>query len=188
MLDGVLMTFSVVSQMLAREMRSGYNIMSGYGGGFEVATFADGRFRKIGDVLHLSWICVKDKQGYDIELVPIAYKLDYLNDELLIRRLQFGDFNKKYQNLPIKSNDMFAVGSLINRVSRKITVDELPDWNATYFINHLYMRDGDEEKERRIIVSYSPERSGPVKFIGIGKTMVVAVNMTFMRRCVMAGI
>jgi hypothetical protein len=75
--------------MFGYEATSGQNLLERWGGGFELATFVQQRFRKVGGILHAFWKAMK-LQGSELvlELIPMFLKSDYWNDVLVLRVME----------------------------------------------------------------------------------------------------
>ena len=74
----------VSGALIGHETITGENILDWWGGGIEVASFVDGKFQKLTDVLHTIWRAIKiDSQRYEIRFVSKLIKYDYFEDALV---------------------------------------------------------------------------------------------------------
>jgi hypothetical protein len=84
---GCALTMS--GQLLAREIFANDNLWEYFGGGYEVLTRVDGRWKKLEDVLTVFWLARQTTTG-DVELVTNPVKVmrqTYVDDLLVIRAL-----------------------------------------------------------------------------------------------------
>jgi len=76
------------ANFIGHEILNGSNILDSWGGGFEIATFDQGKFRKIGNILHVFWRLESDARGVRLALIPKFIKYDYLDDALCIQKYE----------------------------------------------------------------------------------------------------
>jgi hypothetical protein len=75
---------AVSGGFIGHETTTGENILNWWGGGIEVASFVDGKFQKLTNVLHTVWRAIKtDSEHYEIRFVPKLIKYDYFEDALV---------------------------------------------------------------------------------------------------------
>ncbi len=96
------------------EYRTGRTIMDRWGGGFEAITFQEGRFEKIGDVLHTFWR-LNQTSNDPIGLLPMFYKTAYLRDALIVRSARFDEVGMR--TFALTSTDLVLVPPLLMNVS-----------------------------------------------------------------------
>jgi hypothetical protein len=79
---------SMAAMLLRSEFHSGYDaptLRSMFGGGYEVATFFDGRFQEIGDMTFIVWETHVTSDRVLISAPQFILKQKYLGDNLLLR-------------------------------------------------------------------------------------------------------
>ncbi|WP_157572494.1 hypothetical protein [Nevskia soli] len=86
---------------------SSSSLLGFFGGGYELATFFDGRFQKIGNVTYVFWEARISNLGVTISSPLLALKQEYFNEILLIHSIEFG--NHSTQERQITRNDYHAV-------------------------------------------------------------------------------
>jgi hypothetical protein len=177
LLQGVSVGIALASQILAQEIVNGGNLPSYYGGGVEIATYADGRYQKIGDILHLFWTYDPNKRDEGMRLIPIAYKLDYLNEALVIRRLVVGSNEGRGA---IKSEDTFVMSPLNRKIGNKrINLGKLPDRNARYFVNYIFIKGHNGESAAKITMHHSKDRKGPFRVTEAKEGLILSFHREF---------
>lgn len=80
--------FSMSSMLLRAELHGGDaapTLRSMFGGGYEVATFSNGAFRKASNVTFLIWRAQVTTEGVNLSLPELLLKQTYLNDVLMLR-------------------------------------------------------------------------------------------------------
>ena len=82
---------TLIGHLVRLEWTDASNILSWWGGAFEVATIRRGRFEKIGNILHL--FLTYEPSG-NLRLHPLLYKMDYWQDILTIRAIQIGEHGR----------------------------------------------------------------------------------------------
>ncbi|HWX81998.1 MAG TPA: hypothetical protein VNZ48_00225 [Xanthobacteraceae bacterium] len=79
---------TIVGLMGGEELRSANPIREGWGGSFEIARFADGRFSKIGKQLFLYFRVKRADTGFDLWWLPFFRTVNYWNDVACVRAIQ----------------------------------------------------------------------------------------------------
>lgn len=80
---------AIAGTLLLIEIGSGENLKEFYGGGYEVATYAEDRFQKMDDVTFCFWRTQYDGKGVTIPWGPeTIFHYSYQNDLLIIRALE----------------------------------------------------------------------------------------------------
>jgi hypothetical protein len=80
--------FSMAGMLLRAELQGGVSaptLLSMFGGGYEVAAFINGAFRKVGNLTFLIWSANVSAQGVELTLPQLIVKQIYSGDELLLR-------------------------------------------------------------------------------------------------------
>ena len=80
---------STIGPMLQAEFHSTETLLNFFGGGYEIATFVEDRFSKIGDITFVFWESEFRNEVVRIGLPVLALKQDYAGDTLRIRSLRF---------------------------------------------------------------------------------------------------
>ncbi|SHN14460.1 hypothetical protein SAMN05216593_109197 [Pseudomonas asturiensis] len=82
---------AMAGMLLNAELRGGAsanNLHSMFGGGYEVAVFSDGAFRKVGDLTFLIWTARSTSSGTELTMPHMIVKQAYAGDNLLIRSVR----------------------------------------------------------------------------------------------------
>ncbi|MEG4574066.1 hypothetical protein QUA56_15425 [Microcoleus sp. N3A4] len=87
--DAVLASISICGALLVTDFK---NILSSYGGSFEIATLnKQGMFEKVNDITYFQWwVSNCESINPKLELVRKAYKLIYIKDVLVVFTLSMG--------------------------------------------------------------------------------------------------
>ena len=124
-----LFAIDLTSRLLASDMLNEKNISFGFGGGYEIAIYNDGKVAKLTDILHTGIHIDEDGTFISLPLV----KFDYLDDLLVMRVVLLGSKGLFVQSHIVPPLD----GSAISRKECEERMHELPDLNATYTAFHL---------------------------------------------------
>lgn len=79
---------SMAGMLLRAELHGGDaapTLRHSFGGGYEVATFSNGKFTKLGDLTFLVWSAFATEEGVSLSAPQFIYKQTYLDDVLLVR-------------------------------------------------------------------------------------------------------
>lgn len=159
----VVHAISLASRIVANEMAGGENLASFYGGGIEIAAYIDGRYKKIGDTLNIFWTYNAEEDGSGMTFIPIIYKLDYLKENLVIRRVEF-EVDEKTGDQKVKNYSTFIIESLLKPINkRKIDLRKLNDLNCKYLSSFIFVKNKDGQIYYKLSVKYSDDRKGPVR-------------------------
>jgi hypothetical protein len=78
--------------MMGREITNLESIVDGYGGGYEIISYFNGKFQKCNDINHVIWVANEAKDGqWKLTLPRLFMKYGYHNDIFIIRRGEFID-------------------------------------------------------------------------------------------------
>ena len=118
-----LAALSIITQFVGLEFNTGANLLQLWGGGFEVASFQNGKIQKIGNILNIFWKLIKDKDSYILRLLPNFIKNDYWEDALLTRILkcsinQSGKF--------VRDRNALNISLPLMKRAKDYNFDELP--------------------------------------------------------------
>lgn len=170
-------TLGLASGLIGYEMAVGANLDSYYGGGLEIASYIEGRFQKIGDILHAFWIYDPEEDPDRIDFSPFIYKLDYWKDYLVIRRI---NLDHSAGQAFAQSYNIFVVEPLVeSKIEKNLTLSDLPDLNAQYFSNTILIRNQSERIRSHSTVHYSPGRDAPLKIDNEKEGISIYINESF---------
>ncbi len=176
---GVGQTLALVSNILANEIRTGANLATYYGGGMEIATYRDGCFQKIGDILHLFWVYGENENKDSIRFIPTIYKVDYLKENLVIRRLSIG-FNEDKANIEMENYSTFVLSPVLKCAKNKIKdLRDLRDLNAKFFVNHILVKGKDGNYSAKATIHYSHARESPFRITQTKAGFVASFHKEF---------
>jgi hypothetical protein len=164
--------------MLAKEIADGANFSSYYGGGMEIATYQNDTFKKVDEVLHLFWRYDEEKYDRLFRLIPILYRINYKQERLLVRRIQFQLSGDK-SNLSSKG-DFFTVDPVYGRAKgTEINVDDLVNWDGKYFVNHVFGEGPKDNKWAMIHLGYSKDGNGLFKVVVTDRGISLLFSSSF---------
>lgn len=102
-------SLTLASILIRAELHGGNSaptLLSMFGGGYETAIYAGGRFCKIGDVTFIIWEANVTKDGVGITFPQLILKQQYLEDVLLLRSARI---TEKSGNLVLQDEQYHAV-------------------------------------------------------------------------------
>ncbi len=167
------------SQLLAGELITGPNLSTFYGGGTEIATFSDGGYQKVGDILYSFWRYEGEGDDARLFFKPMIYKLDYLEDTLLIRRITLPKNSGSNNKLDKEDSLNFFIPSILRNSSNshEIKFDQIPDLNAKFSVLFVLIPNETESFSVTIMVHHSPDREGPVRISVENEQMALRVRL-----------
>ncbi len=80
--------FTVLSALAGEEFASTIPLQRGWGGGFEVVRFMDGRLQKIGGQLSLNFFVSRERGGWSLWWVPNFRHLDYWENLTVVQAIE----------------------------------------------------------------------------------------------------
>ncbi len=120
---------------------SGIGPQLAFGGGYELAIRQNNRITKITDILYVNHV-YRPEEG--IGLVPIFKKVDYWNDFLVIRILDFSDPPATPNaDAEYKRSAVYLIPPVDHnwnnspQPSKEEVLAEIPDMNASHFATHI---------------------------------------------------
>lgn len=127
-----LVAYSLVGELIDKELRRGGTIAEKWGGGFEAVTFRTdlGRFQKVGEVLHTFWSVDLSVPG-EAQFTPWFYKTSYLRDALVVRYVRFNKIADRTFQVAMNSFE------LIPPLLRSKTDYDLDEPNAVDFSHEV---------------------------------------------------
>lgn len=124
--------------LLNTELATLQSLLSFYGGGYEIASFIDGRFQKVDHITYIFWRARIIEQEVRISQAPLhVFSYAYSGDILKIRSVSFDDTGDRV----IMSQSGYAVPPMTRIVTKEerapLTVPELNNrWLCHYFLVH----------------------------------------------------
>lgn len=142
---------AIVNVLTGLEVESGSTIAERWGGGFEIAYFEDGKFKKLGNLLHTFWRIRKSSDN--IELIPMFYKVDYWQDVTRIRSVKF----KIGENgIILESNDVHLIFPVLkSEKDYKLTDMSFLDFSHDVLCCHAV---GPEDDDRQSVILSDPAK------------------------------
>ncbi|WP_313704576.1 hypothetical protein [Massilia sp.] len=95
---GISKSLMMGGLLLQAELHGGYSaptLRNMFGGGYEIAYYADGRMQKVPEVTFLFWDVRLTRNDSDIFLPFLVVKQAYIGDYLLMRSIRFGESHDK---------------------------------------------------------------------------------------------
>jgi len=160
-------TLSIVTALFGREVSTGLDLDTCFGGGFEIAVVEQGKFRKIDDITHLFWTVTKSNMSSEMRfsLSPLMIKSKYVDDLLLIRRAKpaFTQSYSDHINASLsETSDQLHVVEPIDRSVSWNEVDglEWPTLNSNIYCHYLVVESRRPSPEVLTVVRIGGETTG----------------------------
>lgn len=177
--------FSMSSMLLRAELHGGFaapTLRSMFGGGYEVAAFFNGRFRKAGNLTLLIWSAKVTPTGVQLSLPQLIVKQTYMDDVLLLRSARISTEGggppklideQRHVILPMYASE--------TRVSHQDLISITFD---SPLLCHCFMVQGESESD--IMVYTKVQQTGPesvpsIKFQDTDGQLNLSVNDMFIR-------
>jgi hypothetical protein len=125
---GALLNFELTTQQ---------TLLSYFGAGYELLTFANGKFQKVSDITYLFWAGEVSNKEVSISLSHIA-KYDYVDDVLLIRSARVHHFEE--ENIKALEDNIFVIDpayreSTANEIEKFVKPSYNSNFICSYFLN-----------------------------------------------------
>ena len=159
------------SYLMGKEVTNIENLRSGYGGGYEMISYVNGKFRKIDDINHIIWIANEDNEGrWKLQLPRLFMKYEYCDDILMIRRGEFLD--KPFANGLIQMAMVNECVHLISPIYRHLSKHDLEDirkkelssLNSRFLCHSILMFKKSGMVNCRPYLNYSGNGTNPIHF------------------------
>lgn len=176
---------SMSSMLLRAELHGGYaapTLRAMFGGGYEVAAFFNGRFRKAGGLTFLIWSARVTSAGVQLTLPQLILKQTYVEDTLLLLSARISSDDSKPPTL-IDEQRQFVLP--MYSVKTKISQRELSMVSFdSALLCHCFMVQGEMEDD--LMVYTRLQQTGPtstpaVKIQDTGCEITLSLNEAFIR-------
>lgn len=127
---------SYIASAFAEQILTGNGLQDGWGGAFELAYYADGKFQKIDDVLYIFWMAEEKDGAITLKSFPYLVKTQYFGDT----------FTVMVQDNTIASPQTRVYN--ISPLGQQDNQKHVPDLSFTFLVNYILI-----EKENGKIVS-----------------------------------
>jgi len=167
--------------MLQAELSSQRNLLHYFGGGYELATFVDGRFAKVGDIMFIFWHAEVGEDG--VGLGPrAAFKQDYSNDILLIHALRIQPA-RGVHDAPSVEDSKYVVSPVDQNIDQaQARALQWPGLNST-FTCHVVLIPVADSFAVFTRIDYSADRTPKgIQFISTEAHVAVGVDPNFVRK------
>ena len=125
--------------LLNTELATLQSLLRRYGGGYEIASFIDGRFQKVGPITYVFWKARIIGETVRISQVPLhAFSYAYTGDILRIRSVSFDETPDRVS----MRQSGYAITPMTRYVPRKETkVLQVPELNNRWLCNYFLVND-----------------------------------------------
>jgi len=157
--EAVISSLTICGALLATDFK---NILSGYGGSFEIATLNEqGMFEKVNDITYFRWYVSNcESSNPELDLERKAYKLIYIDDLLVVFTLSMGKTAKplnrdgvplnyftevpidEYQRYNITPCYKYFADKEIDSMVSEVPIDFTSELNCNYLFPIEYNQSG----------------------------------------------
>jgi len=172
-------TLSLTGVLLTNELSTQNSLRNFFGGGYEIASFVEGKFQKVDNVSYLFWSARKTGDEIFISNTPLyLINFSYIDDILTIRSVSFDNSNT---NMSIEQSG-YGVLPMYRAVPKsELDSLELPDLNMKWHCNYFLVTPPSGEIEIFARIDYRAKIDRCVKFIEDGDKVIVAVEKEFIK-------
>jgi hypothetical protein len=154
--SAICMTLARLGLLAGDQMRTGAGIERLFGGAFEIATLLAGELRKVGDVTYHFWQVRNGLNGQAMIAFHAALRIDYFEDYLVIRKLEFGGG----ESLSVKTDELYVIRPVHRSVDeaerqRLIATIPRPSMNARFSVLYFHIPDREISPDTRVFVHKS---------------------------------
>ncbi|HWX82161.1 MAG TPA: hypothetical protein VNZ48_01065 [Xanthobacteraceae bacterium] len=156
---------AVSGALIGHETTTAENIPNWWGGGIEVASFVEGKFQKLTDVLHTVWRAIKiDSQRYEICFVPKLIKYDYFEDALVAQTFSISINSANHKAVVEDHSYRMYTPILKGRHSYDLSRFEPRDLRHTTLCCYVLMEPPDPSLGNLVRVYYDAMGDTPFRF------------------------
>jgi hypothetical protein len=127
---------SYIASAFGEQIMTGCGVDDGWGGAFELAFFANGKFKKIDDVLYVFWTAVQDEKGeFTLRNYPYLVKTNYFGDTFTVMVNDYGIEKRQtriYNICPLGKTDQ---------------TPHTPELTFSYLINYIFIEKANGKRE-----------------------------------------
>lgn len=154
----------ITTYMTGLERTTGSNLIEYYGGGFEILSLVQRKFKKIDDIAYLIWVGRQMSDlSWRLSLPEICIKYYYHDDILLIRKVEF----KSEPNGALTSDNeaVYLISPIYRNIDDIVLKNiKLSSFNSKFICSFIifYSIDGSVQVLSRI--NYSSQQIHPIRF------------------------
>jgi len=136
------MSAALTTQLTGHEISDGSNLLDRWGGGFEAAYWAGGKFVKLGNRLHTFWTARQSGADWHLTMKPWFYKVDYWEKYLVVRSLSAEPVDGRHI---VRSDELHIVSPTLLR-NKKIDLAKMPKpiFEHEILSCHVKLLEGDD--------------------------------------------
>jgi hypothetical protein len=155
----------IANFMNGMEVVNPINLFQQYGGGYEIASFINKKFKKIDDITYLLWFGKQNKDlSWGLSIPKVVIKYYYIDDLLIIRR--FETSNKKNKLSSIMKEEIYAISPIYNQINlTNLKKIELQSFNSRFICSCIFLEDINGNPQVLSRINYSNQETNPIKFI-----------------------
>jgi hypothetical protein len=176
-------TIMASSFMMGKELTNLESLINGYGGGYEIISYVNGKFQKIDDINHIIWIANEAKDGqWTLTLPRLFMKYEYHGDIFMIRRGEFLDNTDSNELIQMSIvNECVHLISPIYRYLNRGELEELqrkvlPDLNARFICHSILTFKNSGMVNCQPYLNYSGNGTNPIQFVQKGGQIHIEIE------------
>jgi hypothetical protein len=121
---------SYIASAFGEQLLTGEGMQEGWGGAFELAYYANGKFRKLDDVLYVFWTAEQNDQNeFAVTQFPCLVKTNYFGDTFTVKVLDISE-----QETQTRLYNICSLG-------QQDTKEHDPSLTFTYLINYILIEE-----------------------------------------------
>lgn len=165
--------------LLNTELATLKSLLSFYGGGYEIASFIDGRFQKVGHITYVFWKARLVERGVNISQVPLhVFSYAYSDDILIIRSVSFDESSDR---ISLKQSG-YAVTPMTRVVPKEESATlRVPELNNRWLCNYFLVNSESEGMQIYAQVDSGSIAEKHVRFQEEDDKVIVAVAEEFIQ-------
>ena len=177
--------FSMSSMLLRAEFHGGNaapTLRSMFGGGYEVAAFFNGSFRKAGNLTFVIWNARVTSAGVQLTLPQLILKQTYVGDTLLLLSARISN---DYGKPPTLIDEQRHVVLPMYSIETKVPKEELSKVSFdSPLLCHCFMVQGEEDHDLMVytrVQQTGPTSASAMKIQDAGGQITLSLNDAFIR-------
>lgn len=172
-------TIAFTGLLVRDELATKVPLQHRFGGGYEIAFFDEGRFKKLDDVVYLFWNCALEGDNVLISAAPqIMIRFSYYSDILVVRTVQL-EFESEVK--VIRDDVHFIRPTYRNIEPAEVAACSRPSFSTTWTCHYFGVNFGDGASEVYCKLHAEHGENPWIRFVEKTEGIEIQVNQVFLQ-------
>ena len=157
-------TLAVTTYLMGNESVNGQNLIQLYGGGYEIVSFVNKKFKKIDDITYLIWFGKQNSDSsWGLSLPKTIIKYFYQNDILIIRKIEVVHENNKPPKC--ENEAIYSISPIYRQINNSELKNlNLQSFNSRFICSFIVLERFDRSIQILNRINFSSQNTNPIKF------------------------